>query len=135
MSIRRNFDDMYDLFERFDTENFGTGGMNVDAMERDDAYVVTADLPGFEPEDVSVRLQERTLTIEANSESTTTSENTTDGVEYLRRERASRSLNRSIRLPAQVNSDAVEANLTNGVLTVTLPKATSDDGGLDIDVE
>lgn len=135
MNIRRNFDEMQDLFDRFDVTDAGRNGMTVDTMEEADAFVVTADLPGFTPADVGLTLRGEVLEIAATSETDADDTHEESGVTYVRRERASRSLRRSIRLPAEVAADAVEAELTNGVLTVRLPKLAHDEQGVSIDVE
>jgi HSP20 family protein len=48
-----------------------------------------------------------------------------EGVTFHRRERPSGSFVRVVQLPAEVDADRVEAELRNGVLTLTLPKAES----------
>ena len=104
--------------------------MSVDIVERDDEYVVTVDLPGFEKEDVSLQLADETLRIEADREETGEE---ADG-EYIRRERRHESVRRSIRLPESVDSDGVTARMNNGVLTVTLEKPAVEDAE-SIDIE
>jgi HSP20 family protein len=104
-----------------------TGGaaMAVDLVDRDDEFVVTVDLPGFDRDDVDVRVTDRTLHIDAERESETGTE--AEGT-YLRRERRRSSEQRTVRLPADVDEDDVTATMTNGVLTVTLPKAAETRG-------
>lgn len=92
--------------------------MAVDLVEREDEFVATADLPGFERDDVDVRVTGRTLRIAA--EHTAIGEG--DAERFLRRERGRGSTHRSIRLPEDVDAERVNARLTNGVLIVTLPK-------------
>jgi HSP20 family protein len=92
--------------------------MAMDLVEHDDEFVVTIDLPGFEREDVELKLTDRTLRVEADREATTEAE----GEEYLRRERRHESAHRSIRLPEGVDPEGVTARMKNGVLTVTLPR-------------
>jgi len=98
--------------------------MAVDLVERDDEFVVTVDLPGFEKADVDVRVTDHTLRIDADHEDRTDDQST----EYLRRERRHRSVRRSIRLPENVDTAAVGAEMTNGVLTVTVPKLETTNG-------
>jgi HSP20 family protein len=94
--------------------------MAVDLVERDDTFVVTADLPGFERDDVEVTVTDHTLRIEAGGE-TTDREEDEEG-RYLRQERRHRSVDRSVRLPEEVDTDAATGTMRHGVLTVTLPK-------------
>jgi HSP20 family protein len=90
---------------------------------------VTADLPGFEKEDIEVTLADRTLRIEAEHDA----EVSTEG-EYVRRERRHESASRSVRLPEAVAEEGIEATHSNGVLTVTLPKRDAE-GGTRIDID
>lgn len=110
----------------------GRGRMGIDLADQGDAFVVTADVPGFERDDVDLRMQDDTLFIDASSERETEQREET----YLRSEREHRSLSERVRLPEPVVEDDVEATLKNGVLTVRLPKAEpSEGGGRRIDIE
>lgn len=92
--------------------------MAVDVVDRDDEFVVTVDLPGFERDDVEIRVTDHTLHIEAEHAEATEEEDEN----YLRQERRHESTSRSIRLPDEVDKESVTARMKNGVLTVTLPK-------------
>lgn len=105
--------------EGMDTGMWTMGSMNIDVEDRDDEFVVTGDLPGFDKEDMDVKLSENTLKISANREESTEDER--EG-EYIRQERSRRSVSRTVRLPEPVEEDEVNAHYKNGVLTVTLPK-------------
>lgn len=100
-------------------ETAGGEEFAVDVLEEPDAIVVTVDVPGFDRDEIDVRVADRTLQIEAKQ-----GEEVEEGDElYLRRERRQRTQRRSIRLPTEVDADGTEAKLKNGVLTVTIPKA------------
>lgn len=107
--------------EPFARLSFGMESMSVDVMEEDDAFVVHADLPGFERDDVEVMMTDRTLRIDAEREETMEETDEDDG-RYIRRERRDRSLSRSIQLREDVDPEQVDARMKNGVLTVTIPK-------------
>lgn len=129
------FEEIEEMLERmgreFDGDPLGVARSTpVDVADRGDAFVVTADLPGFETEDVEVTLADSTLRIDA--ERSTSAE--TEDAEYVRRERRRESVSRSVRLPEAVDEEGVEATYTNGVLTVTLEKQSAD-GGTQIDIE
>lgn len=97
----------------------GGASVPVDFVDADDEFVITADLPGFDPNDIDVRVSDNVLSIRG-----TRTESTEDRDDrYLRKERRSEAVERSIRLPAPVDTDAVAASLDHGVLTVTVPKA------------
>lgn len=138
MSIRSNpFEEMERLVDRLSrrfepSDDWWEGDepfsrwreeMAVDLVERDDEFVVTVDLPGFEKEEVDVNVTDHTLRIEAeHDESVEEAEES-----YLRRERRESSQLRSIRLPDAVEPEAVSAKIRNGVLTVTLPRLEAEE--------
>ncbi|MDR5673711.1 Molecular chaperone (HSP20 family) [Halalkaliarchaeum sp. AArc-CO] len=145
MTDRDPFSEIDELFERLNREldQFGGQfdpslpgrGVKVDIAEHDDELVVTADLPGFEKDDIEVTIQEGTLTIEADREVESTQEaEADDGPRFHRRERSRTAVSRRIRLPVEVDKADARATYANGVLTITLPKLKSDDGGHTIDV-
>lgn len=105
------------------------GGVSVDIEDAGDDYVVSANLPGFSTAEIDVRLDGETLRLSASREET--SDEDDDG-RYIRRERR-RSVSRSVRLPEPVEETDAEADYTDGVLRVTLPKRSAD-GGHSIDV-
>ncbi|WP_440991806.1 Hsp20/alpha crystallin family protein [Haloarchaeobius baliensis] len=92
--------------------------MSLDLVEHDDEFVVAVDLPGFERDEVSIRVTDHRLEIDAEHEAETEEEEE----HYLRHERTHRELHRSVRLPDEVDTENVAARMRNGVLTITLPK-------------
>jgi HSP20 family protein len=100
-------------------ENFGQLGF--DMYETDDEYVVSAALPGLKPEDLEITAQGNVLTIsgETKSDESTSSEQRT----YHMRESHYGRFSRQVTLPASVQTDRIQANLENGVLTLHVPKA------------
>ncbi|MDZ5812133.1 Hsp20/alpha crystallin family protein [Halorubrum sp. AD140] len=119
---------------------------DVDVAERDDDVVVVADLPGYDRENIDVRVTDGRLTITAergderedaslDGEYDDASEGgerdaADDGAleRYLRRERRRESVTRTVDLPSPVAEADATATYRHGVLTVTLPKATPTDG-------
>ena len=102
---------------------------DIDVAEYDDEFVVMADLPGYDREDIDVRADDGRLTISAehdteheSAEPDTEHEDT--GRRYLRRERRHESVTRSVDLPGSVIESEATATFQNGVLTVRLPKQT-----------
>ena len=91
----------------------------VDIFEKDDKFVVKAELPGMKEEDIDVSVVGDTLMIkgEKKTETEVKEEN------YYRCERAYGSFYRSVPLPSTVDADKIEANFEDGVLEVTLPKS------------
>lgn len=109
-------------------------GAAVDLRDEPESFVVTVDLPGFERSDIDLSVADRTLTIDATRDVSHDADD--DDGRFVRRERRSDSIHRSLRLPADVRADDASATYNNGVLSVTLPKLTVDDGDSHrIDVE
>ena len=90
----------------------------LDIMEKDDRFVVKAELPGMNEEDIDVSVTGDTLTIKGEKKA----EEIVDGENYYHMERTFGSFMRSISLPSNVNSDKIEARYENGVLEIILPK-------------
>lgn len=139
MSRRNPFEEIEEMFERMN-DQFGqfdqmstpaTQSLSVDLADHDDKFEVTADLPGYDRENIDLSVAERTLriTAERDEESEAGDEN------YLRRERRHQSVSRSLSLPEPVAETEASATYTNGILTVTLPKATSGEDSRSIDIE
>ena len=91
----------------------------IDMMDTGQDIIVQTNLPGVKPEEVAVTVVGNTLTIKG----TTLQQEEFQGASYLRRERRSASFTRSISLPVTVDAEHGEAKFSNGVLTLTLPKA------------
>ncbi|WP_041939014.1 MULTISPECIES: Hsp20/alpha crystallin family protein [Frankia] len=89
----------------------------VDIEETDDAYVVELELPGVRREDVSIDLRDDELHVTGEI-----GERERTGVVRRRSRRVGRFEHR-IALPGEVDIEGVSANLADGILTVTLPKA------------
>jgi len=127
--MNRMFDRMSRNFGRMDwgdLDGVRRSGIDVDVAEYDDEFVVMADLPGFDREDIDLTVRGGVLSIRAERE--ISSDEGDDAGAYLRRERRAESMRRSITLPAEVREDEASATYANGVLTVTLPKVHADEG-------
>ena len=122
----REFEDIYDRMGQLMNLAFGLvpadlGDMPwsplADLSETDNAYVVKVDLPGVNKDQVDIQLQDRELVISGEI---------ADDRNGDRRHRSTRRAGRfefRTYLPGEVNADAVTAQLSDGVLTVTVPKS------------
>ncbi|MGB0386044.1 MAG: Hsp20/alpha crystallin family protein [Ardenticatenaceae bacterium] len=91
----------------------------IDLIEKDEEFVVRAQVPGFDPEQIDITVQDDVLTLRSEvKEEKETKEDT-----YHRREHRSGSFERKVRLPSNVDSDNATAESKNGILTIHLPKA------------
>ena len=117
---------MDDLFTNFfdDFPNarmpavFGGTDFAVDVAETDKVVTVKADLPGVEPEDVTVTLEGAALMIEAEKKL----EKEEKEKDWYRVERSYGSLKRVVPLGFEPEADRMEAKLEKGVLTITMPR-------------
>lgn len=96
----------------------GTWVPAVNIVERQDAMVIVADLPGLKAEDVDVTVEDGTLSIRGERRL----EEAAEGETYHRVERIYGAFERSFTLPNSVDVDKIEARFSNGEMTLTLPK-------------
>jgi HSP20 family protein len=89
-----------------------------DVKETKDAYEFAADLPGFREDDVDINVAGNRLNITGKRETESTDESDT----YFYTERSSGVFTRAFTLPSDVNADQVQAELSDGVLRVRVPK-------------
>jgi HSP20 family protein len=115
-AIDRLFDD---AFVMSGNGGFGAAGPKVDVTENDDNIVVKADLPGFNPDNVDIRVEGNLLTL--HGEYSEEKEEQKEG-QYHVRERRQGTFHRTIPLPTDVDADKAKAQFDNGVLNLTLPK-------------
>ena len=119
-TLQREVDSLFDRF--FDRSDDGEGASAVwsprtDLVEKDDAFHLRLDVPGMSTDDITINLQNGTLTVSGER----TSEKTEEGDEYVRVERAFGNFHRTFRLPDAVDADNIEATYEDGVLTITVP--------------
>lgn len=92
---------------------------HVDVAESEEAFVVTADIPGVDPENIEINLHNGVLSI--RGERTADEESSENNV--TRRERFTGSFLRQFNLPDAVDEDGISATSNHGVLEVTIPRA------------
>jgi HSP20 family protein len=91
----------------------------LDIYEGKDKYVITVELPGVEPADVDISVEDSTLTIRGERKFY----QEVDEDSFHRVERRYGAFSRSLALPQTANTDAIEASFDRGVLTIEVPKA------------
>ncbi len=130
------FDSFFDRMGRgFELANSQQPQLAVDVADDADEYTLTADLPGFDREDIELTVADSVVTITA--EHTHDQDDTSEDGAYIHRERRTASLQRQVRLPEPVDDEAASAAYHNGVLSVTLPKQSTVaiEDGRRIDIE
>ena len=93
-------------------------GFPVDMSETEEKVIIRADLPGIEKKNVSARIVDNTIVIDAEQQE----EEREEDEDYFRQERRYGKLHREIPLPVEVDDDKVEARMEDGVLTIEVPK-------------
>jgi len=129
LNFRREMDRLFDdFFAPGETRSFAPGHPpgqtlgafpRIDVHEGEQAYVVTAEVPGMDPKDVQLDLRENALIISGEKRSERKEED--QGRRYS--ERVYGRFERVIPFESEIDPDRVEATHANGVLTITLPKA------------
>ncbi len=134
-TLRREVDRLFEDFDRdfwrapfrrsvFDMEPFWRRELSwgatpaADIVEKDNAYEITADVPGFDEKNIEVKLADGGLTIKGEKHE----EKEEKKKDYYLHERHAGSFERHFRIPEGVDTDKIEASFKKGVLTLTLPK-------------
>jgi HSP20 family protein len=107
----------------FDIQPFWRGDLwsrtpAVDIVDKENAYELSAELPGMDENSIDVKFADGTLTIKGEKRD----EREEKKKNFHLAERRYGSFQRSFSVPGGVDADRIEANFKNGVLTVTLPK-------------
>ena len=120
----RRDDNLFDIFDNFqkkffDNTNASLPAFRTDIRDQGDKFLLEAELPGFNKEDISLELKDGILTIKAEHKES--AEDTGDKGEYLRRERRYGSFARSFDVSG-IDEAGITAAYNNGILELTLPK-------------
>lgn len=99
-------------------EELGPTSLGLDVMETNDSFVIKAAIPGVDPADVDISVEDDVLTIKGEFEHKEESQES----QYLRRELRYGSFQRALRLPPTVDADRAQADFEHGMLRLTLPK-------------
>jgi len=101
-------------------DDTGMGRWNpaVDLYEKDDHFVIKAELPGVDKKDIAIDLKDRVLTLSGER----SYENEVKEENYYRRERSYGKFQRAFTLPADVDSDNINAEFKDGLLQIEVPK-------------
>ena len=96
----------------------------VDVWAKDDAFVITAYVPGVNPENVDITVEGEELTIRGEFPTPFTQEGAKEaGVEFLKGELYHGTFERRMTFNVPVNVEAIEATYAHGLLTLRVPKA------------
>jgi HSP20 family protein len=119
--LRKDMEDLISNFWGTTAPNFLTHSMSppLDVVESENSFQIKMDVPGLQAKDINVQVHGNTLTLSGQRQE----EKETKDKTFYRMERRSGSFARTVSLPCSINESEAVAEYTNGVLTLTLPKA------------
>jgi len=123
------FDDFFNNFGRFGLTNTGINAFRTDIKETENEYIVLAELPGVNKENINIEVDENYMTITAVNDEIIEEEKNN----YIRKERRSGRFQRSFNI-SDVKADEIRAKYENGILEIVLPKAEKGKKSRHIDI-
>ncbi len=123
-NMGNDFRNFFDDFEAKFPKNWHAS-IRTDIIEKEDAYLLEAELPGFDKDQIDIRLEGDYLTVKAQREET--NEEKDQAGNYIHRERQYGSFSRSFRIDG-VDTEKIKADFEKGLLRITLPKKKEQEG-------
>lgn len=99
-------------------EDLGPANLNLDVLETGDSFVIKAAIPGVDPKDVEITVEDDVLTIKGEFEH----KEEANEENYLRREIRYGAFQRQLRLPPTVDAEHAQAAFEHGMLRLSIPK-------------
>ena len=130
------YDDFYNMIDDFFNDGFQQSrsllrdSFKLDIVEKDDEYLIEAELPGVGKDEIDLNVADGNLCISVNR----TEDGNFDGKSIIHRERRVSSMSRRVRL-AGARLDDITAKLDNGILTVAVPREVKANGTRRIEIE
>lgn len=119
LSDIRAMDEMFErLFGRTPIASPTATSLPIDIFERKNKFIVRASVPGISPEKLDVQVEDNVLTIRGEISHDYEGED----VKVYRREVSYGSFARSIRLPENLNLEEIDAQFSNGLVTISIPR-------------
>jgi HSP20 family molecular chaperone IbpA len=115
----------FDLFDEMFNDPFFTRRnevklMKTDIRDKEDAYLVDIDLPGYDKKDIKISVEDGYLTVSAKTESNNDEKD--EKGNFIRKERYSGECSRSFYVGEDIETEDVKASFKNGILTLDIPK-------------
>lgn len=134
-SSYRDFNNMIDSFFNDDFLTRGSvyeSSFKVDVSQSDDGYLVEAEMPGFDKDDISISLDEGKLVISAQKNEEI--DKSDQEKNYIHKERKSSQMSRTMYFP-DIDEDNIKASLNNGILEIKLGKNQIKESKKQIEIE
>ena len=125
------FENIFSEVQAF-PRNIYRNSFKIDAKETENEYLIEAELPGLQREEISLNIDGKRLTIAVSKAEETVCEG--GKFNYIHRERRISSMSRTITLPEAENTD-IRAKLADGVLSVIVPKKPKPQTSFKIDID
>jgi len=130
------FEDFYNMLDDFFTDgmmpnrNLLRDTFKIDIEEKENEYLIEAELPGVRKEEIDLNIEEDNLCITVNRSEDVNK----DGKNYIHRERRASTMSRRVRLSG-AKLDEIKAKLEDGVLNIVIPKDIKASTSRKIDIE
>ncbi len=132
--VKRNDDKKNSLMDDFQNlfmdSFFSNKALKTDIVENDKEYLLKVELPGVDKKDIDLDFNNQYLTLSVHQEK----EEDSSDKHYIRKERSNYSYSRSYYLD-KGNEENIKAKLENGILTITVGKATIDESKKEIHID
>lgn len=122
INLKDEIDRFYDeFFGGRSEENESTRGISprVDIEETEQAFILSAEMPGLDKDDVKITFKEGNISVSGEKKD----ESNIKERHFHRQERNYGPFSRSFSIPGQIQAEKIEATFSNGILTVVMPKA------------
>jgi len=120
--MQREMESLFNTFYRRPRFQAAPSFPAMNVWTNQEGAVLTAELPGVNPEDIDISVVGETLTLTGSRQP----EELKEGEKYHRRERGYGKFTRTFQLPFPVEADKVEAMFDKGILHISLPRAEAD---------
>jgi len=111
--------EMNDLFSNYGTASGSSTYPLMNIYDDKDNILVIAELPGLAKEQVNITFSDGILTVSGKQQPLAKAK----GMTVVRKERSEGDFEKTLRVPTQIKQDAIKAAFSNGILSITLPKA------------
>ncbi len=119
-NFRRDFERSLSLFPAMNMPSLPTSAVSCDIMDEGNRFVITADMPGVQKQDIKLNVTDNAVEISAQHKE----EEEEKRKNYVRKERKEVSYYRTLPLPDKVDSSKAKAKMNNGILNIEIPKMT-----------
>ena len=134
--LSTGFDDFQNMLDDFFTDgwpsrrNLAGDTFKIDVQEQEKEYVIEAEIPGVQKNEINIALEEGRLRIAVNKEEKIEEKEKN----YIHRERRYSSMQRNIIL-ADADENGIKARLEDGVLSISVPKKAKNESSVRIEIE